>query len=505
MSDGSGSREGWMHAVVMTSGTHSLRYGMAGGYPSFQQPKLKSQLHSLFGGAVLPTTTTADTKSAAAAAAAVEEALWVLPAVLIDLISEYADHHSDMSHERAMLYRYSIPDGKNQRLVAIGADAFTAAAKYPKPPASAFTDPKSVNYNGANGWGGVGAGEMRSVFRSDGFDALAFELATTELFYTRMKLPAEDYPVLMSLPTSQHTSRSQRLEILMETFAPPAVCFQADAVLALYSTGRYQGLVVDAGYSQTSVTSVFNGQEIQRVESETLNASAMEGRFISDIESRYGHATQPFSRSFFEQLKEQIATVSHAPTGAYPPTDPPPPKPATERSRTYKLPDGESFQVKWTDADATDVLEPYFRPYLLGVEEKSLPQMIADCVARNDPSFRNELYRAVILTGGGMAAPGMGERICSELSWLESPRSVSLFNTVRPTNIVDSSQAIIFGTKTDAIVKQNALSHAIRVDSVRCGVDPIDRSRRDTLQVYRETQIRPQDMTYVLVCAAATD
>ena len=59
--------------------------------------------------------------------------------------------------------------------------------------------------------------------------------------------PREFYVMMTEAPMTPSTSREKLTELLFETFQHPGLSMQSSAVLALRSTGRHSGIVVDVG------------------------------------------------------------------------------------------------------------------------------------------------------------------------------------------------------------------------------------------------------------------
>ena len=62
----------------------------------------------------------------------------------------------------------------------------------------------------------------------------------------------EEHPLLMThSPFAPITDREKMLQIMFETFQVPSMTLAVDAVLALYASGRTEGIVLDSGYGAT--------------------------------------------------------------------------------------------------------------------------------------------------------------------------------------------------------------------------------------------------------------
>ena len=62
----------------------------------------------------------------------------------------------------------------------------------------------------------------------------------------------DDRPVLMAEPTfAPRAARETMVEMLFETFSPPALFLAKNALLSSFATGRQTSLVIDAGHEAT--------------------------------------------------------------------------------------------------------------------------------------------------------------------------------------------------------------------------------------------------------------
>lgn len=85
-----------------------------------------------------------------------------------------------------------------------------------------------------------------------------------------LKVSPEEHPVLMTeAPLNPKQNRERMTQILFETFNVPCLYVSVQGVLALYSSGRTSGLVLDSGESVSHTLPIFEGyavpHAIQRV------------------------------------------------------------------------------------------------------------------------------------------------------------------------------------------------------------------------------------------------
>jgi len=80
----------------------------------------------------------------------------------------------------------------------------------------------------------------------------------------------EDHPCLLtdgiwlnkSVPLNPKINRDKMTEIMFENFNVPSLYISISAVLALYSSGRTTGIVVDSGAGVTNTVPIYEGYSL---------------------------------------------------------------------------------------------------------------------------------------------------------------------------------------------------------------------------------------------------
>lgn len=81
-----------------------------------------------------------------------------------------------------------------------------------------------------------------------------------ELFYNKMKVNITDFPVFLMLSAYfDESNKISLVETLFESFNIPSMFMESSAVTGLFAEGLVSGAVLDAGYSGTSASLVFEG------------------------------------------------------------------------------------------------------------------------------------------------------------------------------------------------------------------------------------------------------
>ncbi|XP_075425544.1 actin-related protein T3 isoform X4 [Ascaphus truei] len=86
------------------------------------------------------------------------------------------------------------------------------------------------------------------------------ELIWKNVYDNDLKMQASERPALLTeAPLNPLTNREKMAQILFENFKVPAIYIAIQAVLALYSSGRTTGCVVDSGDGVTHTVPIFEG------------------------------------------------------------------------------------------------------------------------------------------------------------------------------------------------------------------------------------------------------
>ena len=89
------------------------------------------------------------------------------------------------------------------------------------------------------------------------------------VFYNELKVVPDSAPLLLSdgkflikVPLNPKKSREKVTEIIFDTFNVPFFYISNQAVMALYSTGRTTGIVINSGLGSTFSVPVYEGYSL---------------------------------------------------------------------------------------------------------------------------------------------------------------------------------------------------------------------------------------------------
>eukprot|EP01137_Pigoraptor_chileana_P021065 Opistho-2@84306 len=304
--------------------------------------------------------------------------------------------------------------------------------------------------------------EMKGVME-DGLvaDWDIYEALVDHAYSSCLRADPSQHPLLISEPSwTTRAVRERMVEIAFERHKVPALFLAKIAVLTAFSMGRYAGLVVDSGASQTSVVPVYDGFMLHK----GIRRSELGGDFLASqhrlvlenelgipvvpgyqIQSRETVAegdppqftlrtltpTQSFHNYAVRTLLEDFhASVSQVSETAYDEG-----LLANLPTKSYEFPNGYNAGF---GAERFRVPEIMFNPDAYIVKDASdkgkgaeaarpshpgLGRLVADSVAACDVDIRPTLHGCVIATGGNTLVPGFVERLQAEVYAVAPPGS----------------------------------------------------------------------------------
>lgn len=215
--------------------------------------------------------------------------------------------------------------------------------------------------------------------------------------------------MLTEAPGNPKANREHITRTMFESFNTPAMYLSLQAVLALYSSGRTTGIVVDSGDVVSHIVPAYEGYALPHATLKLDLAGRDLTEYLTMILTERGHYN--FKHEVVQGMKEKICYVSL--DYEYEMSKP------TEK--TYELPDGQMITV---GNECFRCAEPLFQPYLLkGQYDESIGvhETAYNAIMRCDKDIHNELYTNIVLSGGSTMFPGIAERLEKEIAALAPP------------------------------------------------------------------------------------
>ncbi|XP_063298697.1 uncharacterized protein LOC134586801 isoform X4 [Pelobates fuscus] len=193
-------------------------------------------------------------------------------------------------------------------------------------------------------------------------------------------------PVLVSeAPLNPRTNREKMMTVLFEGLGVPATYVSIQAVLALYSSGKVTGCVVDIGDGVTHTVPIFEGYCLQ-------------------------HAVLRLDLAGRELTNYLMRILAES---------------------------GLSF------------IKTLFHPARIGMDSPGIDRMCFNSIMKCDIDLRSTLCNNVLMSGGSSLFPGIGERMTKELARLIPPECpLSLVTSPEPILAVWTGGSILSSLST---------------------------------------------------------
>ena len=192
-------------------------------------------------------------------------------------------------------------------------------------------------------------------------------------------------------------------QLIFSTFNVPALAFACQASLALYSTSKTSGIVVECGHGISHVVPVYEGYVLPHA----ILSLDVSGQDLTDymlqllVERGFTFTCQTSEVEVVRDIKEKLCFVALDPN---------------ERQTAealYELPGGAAVSIP--RALLARCPEALFQPAILGRAGPGLHELAHRCVIKCDADIRSRVYGSVVLAGGGTLFPGLAARLDLEM------------------------------------------------------------------------------------------
>jgi len=231
--------------------------------------------------------------------------------------------------------------------------------------------------------------------------------------YSELRVAPEEHPILMTEASlNPKLSREKMTQIMFEVFNVPCLYVNVQAVLALYSSGRTTGVVLDSGEGVSHTVPIYEGYAIPHAIQKIMLAGKDLTEYLREILKERGlNFTTPAELEIVKDIKETMTVVVSDFNEAM--------KDADEShacEKNYELPDGRKILIGNERFRCPEIL---FTPSLANHDLEGVPKYCYDSVMKCDNDVRKDLFANIILSGGSTLFEAMGERLWHEIHKLQ--------------------------------------------------------------------------------------
>jgi actin-related protein len=217
--------------------------------------------------------------------------------------------------------------------------------------------------------------------------------------------------MLTEAPMNPKENREKMAQIMFETFNVPGLYIAIQAVLSLYSAGKFTGIVADSGDGVTHFVPIFDGYSLPhaviRLDLAGRDLTEFMMKLLTETGLRFSTTAEKEIVKLIKEKSCYVALDFEEELKSVEPFD-------------YELPDGTHVIVKDQRIRCPEAL---FKPSMVGKEGNGIGQTCYDSIQKCDIDVRKDLYNCVVLSGGTSMYNGLPERLTKEIKAL-APESM---------------------------------------------------------------------------------
>jgi len=239
-------------------------------------------------------------------------------------------------------------------------------------------------------------------------------------YYNELKVPPEEHPCLLTeTPLNTMKHREKMVQSMFEVFNVPSFFAASQAVLALYSSGKTTGTVVDSGYGVTHVVPIYEGYSLPHSIMKIDIGGKDLTEYLMKLLVQNGISFSSMAElDIVRDIKEKtcfIALDYEKELSLF--------SENSSKDVNYVLPDGNVVTLSDQQFKCPEAL---FQPSLLDKDLPGVHEMLYQAIMKCDPEIRKDITNQVVLAGGSTLFTGFKERLIKEIGPLAS--------NIRPIN-----------------------------------------------------------------------
>lgn len=233
-------------------------------------------------------------------------------------------------------------------------------------------------------------------------------------------LKSQDFGLFLAIPLfCSPTTLKKMAKVIFEDHKIPFAVFYPQPILALFSKGITNGLVVEMGHGMTQIAAVYNQFRIEDCSRRENFGGGDIDQFLKDIVRQkgieindqfldYPIALNDIKKDLvncptFEEAKSLI-DWNHKSMSF---------RSASRKTRNLNLPDGKALKI---DDISSPLGELFFRPELNDCKFAPLDEMVFEAFNGMDILLQKKLHDKIYLSGGGSLIPGVEKRLIDEMN-----------------------------------------------------------------------------------------
>jgi actin-related protein len=228
--------------------------------------------------------------------------------------------------------------------------------------------------------------------------------------------PAEHKVLLTEAPMNPKINRERMITMMFEDFNVPATYIAIQAVLSLYSAGKFTGDVLDSGDGVTHLVPVYDGYSLPHcIERVNLAGRDLTEYLLKILSERGYHFTTSAEKDIVREIKEKKCFVAQDYEEALTKS-----QQGGSFEETYEMPDGSVLTIGSERFRCPEVL---FKPKLAGYEFDGIHMFCNNSIQKSDIDIRKDLYANIVLSGGTTMYAGLSERLLKEVQKICPPNT----------------------------------------------------------------------------------